>query len=108
MALPALSAARTLHVNAPAARSPRWPWVRQSHLAQEPWCRACGGTLALEVHHIIPFHVAPELELVTSNLITLCEARPTLCHLVRGHLHDWRKINPAIVAQSLWPRPQGI
>lgn len=80
-------------------RSPHWRAVRASHLKNEGWCRACGGTDFLEVHHIKPFHLHPDLELVDSNLITLCENSPTDCHLVLGHLGNWKDFNPNVRAQ---------
>lgn len=47
------------------------------------------------MHHIEPFHVAPELELDPANLITLCESKRNgvTCHLWFGHLGDYRSIN---------------
>ena len=55
-------------------RSDQWPKVRKTHLASHPTCELCGGEKKLEVHHMRPFHLHPELELEPSNLITLCEA----------------------------------
>lgn len=69
-------------------RSGSWPRVRREHLQREPACAACGRSKDLEVHHIVPFHQRPELELEESNLITLC-GDP--CHLVFGHLLDYRR-----------------
>jgi hypothetical protein len=73
-------------------RSKEWRFVRSNHLAFNPRCEACGGKEKLEVHHIIPFHVTPELELVPSNLITLCESKKNgvNCHLFVGHGGDYR------------------
>lgn len=80
------------------ARSSAWPAVRKSYLARKPSCEACGGTRALEVHHVVPFHIDPRLELLASNLITLCEAGPAHlnCHLLVGHLGDWKLSNPTV------------
>lgn len=69
-------------------RSGAWPRVRREHLAREPACIACGRRADLEVHHVVPYHVRPELELDPTNLVTLC-ADP--CHLVFGHLLDFRR-----------------
>ena len=74
-------------------RSEHWPDTRAAHLADEPACMVCGGTLRLEVHHIAPFHVRPDLELAPDNLITLCEHPGHDCHYVFGHYHDWRAWN---------------
>lgn len=75
-------------------RSPHWPQYRKAHLAREPACLACGGVKELQVHHVVPFHVRPALELVEANLMTLCEAPGRECHLNVGHHGDWRKFNP--------------
>lgn len=77
-------------------RSIHWPAVRSNHLRKEWWCRVCGHTDNLEVHHVAPFHLHPELELDESNLITLCEERGTQCHLKVGHLGSWMKFNPDV------------
>jgi len=71
-------------------RSSRWPEVRRAHLEKEGWCRACGATKDLEVHHIEPFHLTPDRELDPSNLITLCERMFHQCHLRKGHLGSTR------------------
>lgn len=80
-------------------RSSQWPTVRREHLKREPHCAACGRAKELEVHHIKPYHSHPELELddgtngFDGNLVTLC-ADP--CHLVHGHLLNWRRSNPMV------------
>lgn len=65
-----------------APRSPKWPTVRTAFLREYPRCEACGTTRDLNVHHIIPFHERPDLELSKSNLITLCRKH----HFEIGHL----------------------
>lgn len=75
-------------------RSGAWTRVRREHLAREPRCAACGRDRDLEVHHIVPYRERPELELDAENLVTLC-ADP--CHLVFGHLLDYRRrANPHV------------
>lgn len=74
------------------ARSSRWPGVRKAFIADHPRCEACGSGESLEVHHVKPFHLHPELELVRANLMTLCEGL-TKCHLRVGHLGSWKTIN---------------
>ena len=76
-----------------APRSGKWPRVRREHLANNPACIACGHDGELEVHHVVPFHDRPALELDDSNLVTLC-AEP--CHRLFGHLTDWRSYNPDV------------
>jgi hypothetical protein len=75
-------------------RSPKWHQVEREHLAKESECQRCGATVRLQVHHIVPFHLHPEMELEPFNLITLCEEAGYLnCHLVHGHNGDWKDFN---------------
>ena len=84
-----------------AVRSSRWETVRKRHLKAFPMCAACGCNQYLQVHHIKPFHLYPELELEQSNLITLCENKEYQCHLNVGHLGSWKKENPNVVQDAL-------
>lgn len=78
-------------------RSPEWPRVAQEHLLHEPACVACGYRgQGLQVHHIKPFHLYPDLELDPRNLITLCEVKGRDHHLLLGHLDDWESYNPKV------------
>lgn len=83
-----------------AKRSPHWRTIRNAHLVLEPVCRACGGTKKLQVHHMRPFHLHPELELQQENLITLCEKPGHDCHFVFGHFHNWSLWNPTVSSDS--------
>lgn len=76
------------------SRSPKWPSVRKEHLKYQPVCQACGRDNDLEVHHITPYHQAPEKELDPNNLITLCSKN---CHLLIGHLMDYKSWNENVV-----------
>lgn len=80
-----------------AIRSPKWANVRKQHLKDNPNCAACGKDKKLEVHHIKPVHTHPDLELDPLNLITLC-ADP--CHIIFGHLMDWKSWNTEVVKDS--------
>lgn len=75
-------------------RSSKWPRVRKTHLKDNPRCFVCNGKRALEVHHVKPFRISPELELDPHNLITLCNHRA--CHLMYGHLGSFRSWNPLV------------
>lgn len=79
-----------------AERSPRWSAVRATHLSANPTCAACGARERLEVHHVRPFHLYPALELVPTNLVTLCEGPGRNCHLTFGHLLSWSAWNPRV------------
>jgi 5-methylcytosine-specific restriction endonuclease McrA len=79
-----------------AVRSPKWKSLRNDHLKEQPECQACGKDYDLEVHHIVPVHVAEELELDPENLITLCSK----CHLVFGHLYSYKSWNQYVVKDA--------
>lgn len=82
-------------------RSSRWPSVREKHLVRFPACACCGGVRMLNVHHVTPFHAAPELELEPSNLLTLCEgSRGFNCHLWVGHCGNWSSWNDKAIADA--------
>ncbi len=78
-----------------ARRSSKWRKVRKKHLVKHPRCALCGGNKKIEVHHIISFHVAPDLELHPDNLMTLCEEKKygKVCHQLFGHLGNYQRTN---------------
>jgi 5-methylcytosine-specific restriction endonuclease McrA len=78
-------------------RSPKWSDVRKEHIKYQPYCQACGRKEDLEVHHIIPVHKDPSKELDPNNLITLCGKT---CHLMFGHLMDYKSWNPNVEEDS--------
>lgn len=90
------------HDPSESARSPHWPKVRAAHLVKEPACVACGasgGGVALEVHHVVPFHLDRAKELDPTNLITLCVKGGRLacnCHLTFGHVGNFQRYNPDV------------
>ena len=85
------------HIVKRFTRSKDWPRVRRAWLVHHNTCASCGKKSTglrkffLCVHHKVPVHIAPELELVFSNFITLC-SNPR-CHLDKGHLGDWKSWN---------------
>lgn len=81
-------------------RSPRWRTVRDEHLKLNPMCFACGTQKSLQVHHVKPFHLHPELELDPRNLITLC-MDTNECHLELGHGDSWKYYNQHVVEDSM-------
>lgn len=88
-----------------ANRSPHWSTTRKNHLKNEDKCVVCGSVDKLNVHHIKPFHLHPELELEPSNLITLCESNHhgVNCHLLFGHLGNFKNINPNVLEDTtIW------
>ncbi len=94
-----------------AKRSPQWRKVRDEHLVKFPECEVCGVKNTkilrrLTVHHILPFHLFPDLELNPGNLMTLCSIGKygvSSCHLLFGHLGNYRKINMNILTDvAVW------
>lgn len=71
-------------------RASGWPALEHAHLLREPACRVCGTRHELQVHHLEPVSWAPELELVESNLCTMCRVD----HLLVGHLRLYASKNP--------------
>ena len=79
-------------------RSSQWSRVRKDNI--KSYCELCErkGKLLhpLELHHIRPFHLHPELELEPSNFITLCRK----CHLDFAHLGDFKSFNADIQSEA--------
>ena len=87
-----------------AKRSARWDELRAKHIRHNPICVACKANTDLDVHHIKPFHLHPELELDLNNLITLCRKH----HFYIGHDPDysgpkkpsWSLFNPNVTLDA--------
>jgi 5-methylcytosine-specific restriction endonuclease McrA len=75
-----------------AARSPKWASFVKRFLRGKA-CLACGQKDALTGHHVVPFHLRPDLELDERNVVPLCSDR---CHIVFGHFNDFRLDNPQV------------
>lgn len=73
-------------------RGSEWREARSNHLLVEAFCQCCGRNNNLEVHHVIPWHIKPELRYESSNLITLCRE----CHFRFAHHSNWSDCNPSI------------
>lgn len=81
-------------------RASEWVQVRSDFVRKHPRCEACGSGYNLNVHHIVPFHERPDLELMEDNLITLCREH----HFRIGHDPDgmgprkpnWLESNPNV------------
>ena len=69
------------------ARSPGWRKLQQEFIKENPFC-FCGKKTKV-IHHFIPFHLKPELELVKSNLRALCKKH----HLEYAHLGSFHSFN---------------
>jgi len=77
-----------------ARRAGGWSAFRRQFMQMRPICEVCGRKRGLEAHHVIPFHVAPDLELEIHNLVALCRR----CHLLIGHLGGWSRVNLDVLA----------
>ena len=84
-------------------RSNKWRKVRAQFLKDNPRCAICSSKLLIEVHHCIPFHIAPDIELDTDNLITLCENKKygINCHLLVGHLGNYKRVNTQVKIDAI-------
>jgi len=84
------------------SRSPQWHALRIKWLEEHKVCDACGITTKalLEVHHKVPVHIDPSKELDWGNLITLCESPSHNCHLIFGHLLNWKSFNKNVVQDT--------
>lgn len=88
-------------------RSSKWAGVRKAVLAANPVCECCGSDRLLQVHHRVPFHLRPELELEPKNLIVLCMDKPE-CHLLIGHGDNFKRYNPYVTADCMNVRAKSI
>jgi len=70
------------------SRHPDWSYVARMYMIDEPNCRVCGKK-GEAVHHILPVHLRPDLELDRNNMATVCHR----CHLFVGHLDNWLSWN---------------
>ncbi len=82
-------------------RSSKWPALAHAHLKAHPKCEVCGTNKSLNVHHIKPFKLFPELELEPTNLFTLCETPSQNHHFLFGHLLDWKAWNPSVIKDAI-------
>lgn len=73
-------------------RDPHWQALQHRWLKEHPYCRSCGTTDHLQVHHKIPVSWNKSRELDVTNLITLCPVH----HLWDGHLGDWKSYNELV------------
>ena len=73
-------------------RSPKWDSWLKAFLRGKS-CIVCGQTDGLTGHHVIPFHLRPDLELDAGNVVPICSDR---CHLLIGHLNDYTLDNPTV------------
>lgn len=78
-------------------RSPQWHGVRMTAIKDNPKCACCGDTTNLQVHHLVPFHTKPELELDPKNLVVVCMGKNE-CHILIAHGDSFKRYNPYLAA----------
>lgn len=85
-------------IEAQAPRSPKWRAFVDKLVAKHPFCAFCGETepsTRLIGHHIIPYHVRPDLELTESNIMIVGDSCSTgNHHLFACHFGNFSKWNP--------------
>ena len=81
-----------------AKRSSEWSRVRKENI--KDYCEMCekkGGLLnRLELHHILPFNLRPDLELSPQNFFTACRH----CHLRFCHLNSFQSYEKDIKIEA--------
>lgn len=60
--------------------------MRQKLISENKWCRKCGFSEGVLVHHIIPVYKNKSLAFDESNIILLCEN----CHKKEHLIQDWQ------------------
>ena len=75
-----------------ALHDAQWRRTRNHFIRIQDDCQMCGADKQLQVHHVRPWHLYPELRYEHSNLITLCQP----CHFRFGHGRNWQAYNPDI------------
>jgi len=56
-------------------------------------CAWCGTTNKIEVHHVCPQHIRPDLAHDTNNMVCLCRVGGKGCHYYIGHHgKEWRYV----------------
>jgi len=84
-----------LNLTAPDGASLNWSWqrCRRAFLKKVgKVCVCCDTKKKIEVHHILPRHIRPDLAVNMTNLIALCKS----CHFHIGHLCSYFNYNETI------------
>ena len=89
-----------LNLTAPDGASVNWSWqrCRRDFLRKTgKVCVCCRSMKKIQVHHVLPRHIRPDLAVNQTNLIALCRG----CHLRIGHLGSYFTYN-ATVERVCW------
>ena len=78
-----------------------WQWCRRVFLKKVgKVCVCCGSTKHIQVHHILPRHIRPDLVVDMTNLIALCKD----CHFHIGHLNSYFTYNSMVYEACFYVR----
>lgn len=88
----------TGHPLSVAGRAPGWTALRRRYLAANPVCIITGSYVDLDVHHVKPVSLFPELELAWDNLATVRRD----VHLLVGHCGNWSLWNEDFHECAAW------
>lgn len=80
-------------------RPQKWQAFRDKFIIGKT-CAACGYEKFLDVHHVLPIHIRPDLEFVESNLLVLCDDKRKDCHHRIGHCFHWKSYNPNAIEDA--------
>ena len=86
--------------SARVTRTPRWKALRMQAIDRDGWaCVQCGERRGLEVDHVLPVRLRPDLSFVLGNLQCLCgacHARKTRIEIGLGQIDPkreaWKKL----------------
>jgi len=96
-----------LNLTAPDNASLNWSWQRcRKTFLKEVGnvCVCCNSKKQIEVHHILPRHIRPDLSTDMTNLIALCKG----CHLRIGHLGSYFTYNETVKIVCMYVRKFSI
>lgn len=93
-------------------RNPGWESFRREIIKGQPACEASGVAWELEVHHLLPVHLRPDLEMVRDNCMVLTRT----LHFWLGHYGNWASYNPRARKEAATflkrvlhrPKPKGL
>jgi len=96
-----------LNVTALDYASINWSWqkCRREFLKKVgKVCVCCGSKKKIQVHHILPRHIRPDLAVDQTNLIALCRD----CHFHIGHLNSYFIYNAAVAVCCWFVRENSV
>lgn len=96
-----------LNITAKDGATWNWGWqtCRRAFLKMVgKQCTCCPSKKKIEVHHILPRHIRPDLAVDMTNLIALCKG----CHLRIGHLGSYYQYNAEIMDVAIYVKKHSV